>query len=107
MIDIQLSVSAELKLNYLKKPYIVTMGSFQMAVLLLFNMSESVTYKEILTHTQLHERDLVKQVQSLVDAKLITSSEVIINMCHFNTSVLLLFNMAESYIKEIFFFLSC
>ena len=58
------------------------MGSFQMAVLLLFNMSESVTYKEILTHTQLHERDLVKQVQSLVDAKLITSSEVSVVMCH-------------------------
>ena len=49
------------------------MGSFQMAVLLLFNMSETVTYKEILTHTQLADKDLVKQVQSLIDAKLISA----------------------------------
>lgn len=67
--------SAELKLNYLKKPYIVTMGSFQMAVLLFFNVSETVTYKEILAHTQLPEKDLAKQVQSLIDAKLITGQE--------------------------------
>ena len=49
-----------------------------MAALLLFNISETVSYKEILAHTQLPDRDLVKQVQSLIDAKLIscTGSQV-------------------------------
>ena len=45
-----------------------------MAALLLFNISETVSFKEILAHTQLPEKDLVKQVQSLIDAKLISSA---------------------------------
>lgn len=50
------------------------MGCFQMAVLLLFNISETVSYKEILAHTELPDKDLAKQVQSLIDVKLLSST---------------------------------
>lgn len=65
--------TAELKLNYLKKSYIVTMGSFQMALMLLFNTSDKVTFKEAMQHTRLADKELQKQAQSLVDAKLVTA----------------------------------
>lgn len=83
--------TAELKLNYLKKSYIVTMGSFQMAILLMFNDSETVSYKEISRHTQLSEKEMPKQIQSLVDAKLLnvegavsTESSLQLNMAYAN-----------------------
>ncbi|XP_052251215.1 cullin-2-like isoform X2 [Dreissena polymorpha] len=65
--------TAELKLNYLKKTYLVTMGSFQMAVLLLFNSSLRLSHSEIRDHTHLGDKELVKQLQSLVEAKLLNT----------------------------------
>ncbi|KAL4222998.1 Cullin-2 [Mactra antiquata] len=65
--------TAELKMNYLKKPYIVTMGSFQMAVVLMFNETIKVSFSEASQHTQLGEKEMIKQVQSLIDAKLLTT----------------------------------
>ena len=35
----------EIKFTYLKKPYIVTCTTYQMAILLLFNENEKMTYK--------------------------------------------------------------
>ena len=64
-------VSGELKLNYLKKSYIVTATTFQMAVLLLFNSQSCLRYSELLQNTQLGERELQKTVQSLLDVKLV------------------------------------
>ena len=60
-------------MNCLKKPYFVTMGMFQMGVLLAFNSSPTQPFSDILTYTKLHSGDLVKQAQSLVDAKLLTT----------------------------------
>ncbi|CAB4040190.1 cullin-2-like isoform X1, partial [Paramuricea clavata] len=37
--------NGEVRLNFLKKGYIVTASSYQMAVLLLFNHSESLSYR--------------------------------------------------------------
>lgn len=37
----------ELKLSYLKKPYIITMQTYQMAILLLFENVDVMTCKEI------------------------------------------------------------
>ncbi|WAQ93638.1 CUL2-like protein [Mya arenaria] len=65
--------NAELKLNYLKKPYIVTMGSFQMALLLMFNTSDVISFTTMADHTKLGEKEMNKQLQSLLDAKLITT----------------------------------
>ena len=60
-----------MKLNYLKKPYIVNMGTFQMSMLLTFNNAESQTLSDLTTATSLQEAEVVKQVQTLVDAKLL------------------------------------
>jgi hypothetical protein len=47
------------------------MGTFQMSVLLSFNNSSSLSVKELQETTQLPEKELVKQVQSLLESKLI------------------------------------
>ncbi|RNA16621.1 Cullin-2 [Brachionus plicatilis] len=58
---ISLMFSEGMKLNYLKKHYSVTMGTFQMAILLGFNHSAAISLKEIQETTQL---------QSLLESKL-------------------------------------
>lgn len=67
--------TAEIKLSYLKKTYIVTMGTFQMAILLLFEKSDSLTYQEVQESTQLNCEQLQKHVQGLLEAKLLLTSE--------------------------------
>lgn len=67
--------SAELKLCYLKKPYVVTMGTFQMAILLLFESTDSVSYHELQENTQLNSEQFQKHMQSLVETKLLLSSD--------------------------------
>jgi len=69
-------ISAELRFTYLKKPYFVTMGTFHMGILLPFNNSESLSLKELLETTKLPEKELVKQLQSLIDVKIIIPNEV-------------------------------
>lgn len=64
----------ELKLCYLKKPYIVTMQVFQMAMLLLFENADSLTAKEIQTTLQLNNEQFNKHLASLIDCKIIVSS---------------------------------
>ncbi|XP_067649383.1 cullin-2-like [Haliotis asinina] len=67
--------SVEMKFNYLKKTYFVTMGTFHMGILLLFNSGDNVeklAFSFIQKHTTLPERELVKQLQSLIDTKIIS-----------------------------------
>lgn len=65
--------SAELKFNHLKRPYFVTMGSFQMAILLLFNNSDIQTFHDIRENTNLPEKELIKQLQTLLDTKIVST----------------------------------
>ncbi|KAG8188555.1 hypothetical protein JTE90_007163 [Oedothorax gibbosus] len=67
--------NAELKLGYLKKSYIVTMSTFQMAILLLYESADILPYSEIQENTKLSEEQLVKQIQSLVESKLLLPVE--------------------------------
>ncbi|ELT99573.1 hypothetical protein CAPTEDRAFT_175514 [Capitella teleta] len=67
--------NAELKLTYLKRPYIVTLGTFHMALLLPFNSSHSVSFRDLVDISRLPEKELLKQVQVLLDAKIIVSNE--------------------------------
>ncbi|XP_013788491.1 cullin-2-like [Limulus polyphemus] len=67
--------NAEVKLSYLKKPYIVTMGTYQMALLLLYESADTLSYKELQENTKLNDEQLVKHLQSLVDAKLIMTAD--------------------------------
>lgn len=66
--------NAEVKFTYTKKSYLVTMGTYHMAVLLLFESSDTCTYQELQENTQLTEEQLQKHLQSLTDAKILLVS---------------------------------
>ena len=67
----------ELKINFLKKPYIITMQTYQMAMLLLFENCDSMTCKDIQETLQLNNDTFQKHMQSLIESKLlVASSEV-------------------------------
>ncbi|KAL8578548.1 hypothetical protein ACOMHN_028820 [Nucella lapillus] len=69
--------TGELKLNYLKRTYIVNMAGFLMGILLSFNTSHRQTYTEIFSSTGLPERDLLRHLTSLCETKLlVTEGEV-------------------------------
>lgn len=79
---------AELKFCYLKKPYFVTMSTYQMAILLLFQTADTQSYGEVQESTKLNDEQLVKQVQSLVESKLLLTD----NVSYFLYALLLLFS---------------
>ncbi|GAB5573384.1 cullin-2 isoform X1 [Prionailurus iriomotensis] len=66
-----ISVQREVKMNYLGKPYVAMVTTYQMAVLLAFNNSETVSYKELQDSTQMNEKELTKTIKSLLDVKMI------------------------------------
>jgi cullin 2 len=66
--------SGDIKLGYLPKTYIVNMTTFQMALLLLFEKSDSLNFKELHATTKMSEEQFPRYVQSLIDAKLLTSN---------------------------------
>lgn len=49
------------------------MGTFQMAILLCFNEKEQLQVKDIQEQTQLPDKELIKQIQSLLESKLLQS----------------------------------
>uniref|UniRef100_A0A8B9L0U5 Cullin-2 n=1 Tax=Astyanax mexicanus TaxID=7994 RepID=A0A8B9L0U5_ASTMX len=63
--------TGEVKMNYLSKPYVAMVTTYQMAVLLAFNNSETVGYKELQDSTQMSEKELQKTIKSLLDVKMI------------------------------------
>lgn len=67
--------TGEVKVSYLKRPYIITVTTFQMAVMLLFNDKTSLPFSDIQDQTQLVEKELIRTLQSLVDVRIINVSE--------------------------------
>uniref|UniRef100_A0A8C7IU05 Cullin 2 n=3 Tax=Oncorhynchus TaxID=8016 RepID=A0A8C7IU05_ONCKI len=63
--------TGEVKMNYLSKPYVAMVTTYQMAVLLAFNNSETVGYKELQDSTQMNEKELQKTIKSLLDVKML------------------------------------
>ncbi|KAB1281181.1 Cullin-2 [Camelus dromedarius] len=63
--------TGEVKMNYLGKPYVAMVTTYQMAVLLAFNNSEAVSYRELQDSTQMSEKELTKTIKSLLDVKMI------------------------------------
>ncbi len=61
----------ELKLKLKEKYYFITMGTFQMAMLLEFQKTDSLTCGELMEATKLNSDQFQKTVQSLVNAKLL------------------------------------
>lgn len=67
-------------MNYLCKPYVAMVTTYQMAVLLAFNNSETVSYKELQDSTQMNEKELTKTIKSLLDVKMINHDSD--KVCH-------------------------
>uniref|UniRef100_A0AAY4DIV2 Cullin family profile domain-containing protein n=1 Tax=Denticeps clupeoides TaxID=299321 RepID=A0AAY4DIV2_9TELE len=63
--------TGEVKMNYLSKPYVAMVTTYQMAVLLAFNNSETVSYRELQDSTQMSEKELQKTIKSLLDVKML------------------------------------
>jgi len=61
----------ELKLNYLQKVYIVTMQTYQMSIMLLFEDRDTINYSEIHEMLQLTNDQFQKHINSLVECKLL------------------------------------
>ena len=49
------------------------MGTFHMAMLLPFNKTDMLSFRDITESTQLPQKEITKQLQSLVETKLITT----------------------------------
>ncbi|XP_051172711.1 cullin-2 [Leptopilina boulardi] len=64
----------ELKFNYLKKSYLVTVQTYQMALLLLFEQCDSINCREAAASLRLSHDQLVKHAASLVDCKILKKS---------------------------------
>lgn len=63
--------SVDMKWSFTKKVYTVQMTTYHMAVLYLFETSNTLTYKEIQENTKLSDDQLLKHLQSFLDIKLI------------------------------------
>lgn len=63
-------------MTHLDRPYFVTMGSYQMAVLLQFNDHEQLSLEGIEEATKLNIKELEKQISSLIDAKFLLGNSV-------------------------------
>ncbi|TRY89170.1 hypothetical protein DNTS_018083, partial [Danionella cerebrum] len=64
--------TGEVKMNYLSKPYVAVVTTYQMAVLLAFNNSETVSYRDLQDSTQMNEKELQKTIRSLLDVKILS-----------------------------------
>lgn len=64
----------ELQFNYLKKPYLVTVQTYQMALLLLFEHCDAIQCREAAASLRLSHDQLVKHAASLVDCKILKKS---------------------------------
>merc|ERR1719175_174255 len=64
--------NGDVKLGYTTRGYIINMSTTQMAVLLLFDQTDSLSYVELQETTKLADDQFPRYVQSLLDAKLLT-----------------------------------
>lgn len=64
----------ELKLGYLKKSYLVTMQTYQMAILLMFEAADCLVYKDLQENLKLTPDVFQKHMQSLLESKILVAS---------------------------------
>ncbi|EZA48756.1 hypothetical protein DMN91_005219 [Ooceraea biroi] len=64
----------ELKFNYLPKSYLVTVQTYQMALLLLFEYCDAVSCRDAAASLRLSHEQLVKHAASLVDCRILDKS---------------------------------
>ncbi|XP_054166315.1 cullin-2-like isoform X2 [Oppia nitens] len=61
----------EIKFGFTKRAYSVVMGTYHMAVLLLFESTDQLTYHELQENTKLTDEQLQRHLQSLIDHKIL------------------------------------
>jgi cullin 2 len=66
-------------MSHLDRPYFVTMGTYQMAILLMFNEHQQLTLNEIEEATKLNMKELEKQILSLIENKFLLGNIVSYN----------------------------
>lgn len=64
----------DLRLGYLKKPYVVNVSTFHMGIMLCFNNSAMQSVRELVEFTKMTERDLLKHIQILIDTKILLAN---------------------------------
>ena len=78
-------VSVDVRLGYRKRPYVVTMELHMMAVLMPFNSADMMTFSDLRDVTQLPDKDLQKQLQLIVDSKILLSQVSALCVCFVTT----------------------
>jgi cullin 2 len=63
-------------MTHLDRSYFVTMGTYQMSILLLFNEHQQLTLNEIEDATKFNMKELEKQILSLIENKFLLSDTV-------------------------------
>jgi cullin 2 len=58
-------------MSHLDRSYFVTMGTYQMAILLMFNEHQQLTLNEIEETTKLNTKELEKQIGNLIENKIL------------------------------------
>ncbi|CAF4535185.1 unnamed protein product [Rotaria sp. Silwood2] len=61
--------NGEIRMSHLDRPYFVTMGTYQMAILLTFNQQNKLTLNEVEEATKLNIKELEKQILPLIENK--------------------------------------
>ncbi|KAH7965534.1 hypothetical protein HPB49_008686 [Dermacentor silvarum] len=66
---------AEVRLCYLRRSYLVSLGTYQMALLLPFETADSLAVRDLQEATRLAQDQLLRQLQGLLDARLLLCKE--------------------------------
>ncbi|CAF1268122.1 unnamed protein product, partial [Adineta ricciae] len=63
--------TVDVRMFYFDRPYFVTMSTYQMATLILFNDHQKLSFKELEESTRLSTKELEKQLSILIENKLL------------------------------------
>ncbi|CAG7835527.1 unnamed protein product [Allacma fusca] len=66
--------TSDVKLNYTKRTYFITMQTLQLSLLTHFEIQDSLSCKELQELTQLNDDAFTRHLQSLIDCKLLLAS---------------------------------
>ncbi|XP_058455758.1 cullin-2 isoform X1 [Malaya genurostris] len=70
----------ELKIMFVNRNYIVTMQTYQMAILLLFETTDSLGFKEIQDSMQLNQDTLKRHLISIIESKLLLADTEVLDV---------------------------
>lgn len=65
-----------MRISYADRSYFVTMGTYQMAILLAFNDDNTLKLNEIQEATKLPMREIEKQIALLIENKILLNDTV-------------------------------